>query len=396
MDELKLIEIVFAEPDPTPQAAAAGRARFLRLAHEDGGSSGGPRFLRPVHEDGSSGAGPRFLRPAHEGRSRRTRPGRRLLYGGWAAAAALALVFTLVIGIPSAGPADARELLILAANSSEAHKARGRYTHMEVETGVVEKVGSPERPYSMLSRRVDAWWYPTSKDDDGWYAYRKLGAEPAGAEDAVAWRAAGSPARVRSLCTQAAKVYKVGPDGKAVEQPAHPCEDLDTRPQERMETIRMAGGLAGFLTSHPDLDVRNLSADPARLKEQLLGWTRSGGLGGMVEGDAAQLWAAVRMVLFNPEGPVSPQVRAASYRILADLPGVRSLGEYTDPLGRKGQAFTRTGEGSEGVAGTSRIVVDPVSGLPLAEEGYEGTGGHRTSYIAVRAVGPTDAPPAQE
>ncbi|GAA3241958.1 hypothetical protein GCM10020216_068250 [Nonomuraea helvata] len=100
-------------------------------------------------------------------------------------------------------------------------------------------------------------------------------------------------------------------------------------------------------------------------------------------------------MFFNPEGPVSPQVRAASYRILADLPGVRSLGELTDPLGRKGQAFTRTGEGSEGVA-TSRIVIDPVSGLPLAKEEYEGADGHRTSYIAVRAIGPTDAPPAQE
>ncbi|MGW0204010.1 hypothetical protein, partial [Nonomuraea sp. NPDC003201] len=34
MDELKLVEAVFAEPDPTPRAAAAGRDRFLRQARQ--------------------------------------------------------------------------------------------------------------------------------------------------------------------------------------------------------------------------------------------------------------------------------------------------------------------------------------------------------------------------
>ncbi|MEQ4715343.1 CU044_5270 family protein [Nonomuraea sp. B19D2] len=371
MDELKVIEAVFAEPEPTPREAAAGRARFLRLAHE-----------------GGSG---------HRSPAKRLLYGRRpLFYGGWAATVSLAVVFALVIGIPSAGPASARELLILAATSSEAQEAQGRYTHFKVETGGVAKLGSPQRPYSMLSRRIDAWWYPTSKDDDGWYAYQNLGAAPVSAEDAAAWRAAGSPTRVPRPCTKG-KLYKTGPDGKVtVEQPSGPCPDFDTRPQERMETVRMAGDLAGFMTSHPGLDVRKLSADPARLKEQLLHWTRSDGLGGPVEGDAAQLWAAVSMVLLHPEGPVSPQVRAASYRILADVPGVRSLGEVTDPLGRKGQAFTRTSDESEGIPGTSRIIIDPASGQPLAGEGYEVPGGPRTSYIAVLAVGPTDTPPAQE
>ena len=36
--------------------------------------------------------------------------------------------------------------------------------------------------------------------------------------------------------------------------------------------------------------------------------------------------------------PVSTAVRAAAFRLLADMPGVRTLGQVTDPLERQGVA----------------------------------------------------------
>ncbi|MFG1616003.1 hypothetical protein [Nonomuraea wenchangensis] len=103
--------------------------------------------------------------------------------------------------------------------------------------------------------------------------------------------------------------------------------------------------------------------------------------------------AAGHRGLFQPEGPLSPTVRAAVYRMLADLPGVQSLGQATDPKGRQGQAFTRTADGLDGGMGTSRIILDPETGQSLALESYERPGGTRTGYTAVLTSGPTDTPP---
>uniref|UniRef100_UPI0013B3709B CU044_5270 family protein n=1 Tax=Nonomuraea lactucae TaxID=2249762 RepID=UPI0013B3709B len=318
-------------------------------------------------------------------------PGVRLLVGGLAAAVALAVVFTLLIGVPAAGPAGARELLLAAAAGSEAERTEGRYTRYETETGDVVEVGTSLRPYKMLARATHATWYPAFSGGDGRQVHRRLGAWPASDEDAAAWRAAGSPVTMPSLCSHG-KVHK---RGVLVERSGQRCAELDTRPQERATTARTTGDLAAYPRSHPGLDVGELSADPARLREQLLASTRSGGLGGPVEGDAARLWAAVNVALFQPEQPLSPRVRAAAYRIMADLPGVRLLGEVEDARGRKGQAFTRASEESAGVAGTSRIIIDPDSGLPLAQEGYDRPDGALTGYTLVLACGPADSTPAQ-
>ncbi|WP_327105836.1 CU044_5270 family protein [Nonomuraea glycinis] len=376
MDELKLVAKVFAEADPTPEAAADGRARFLR--HMSDASERAGRLPRHVGDAPVQTRRVPFLR----------RLARRSKWpvGGLALAAALAMVFTLVAGIPFAGPADARGLLLTAAEGSEGQPAQGRYIHYEVETAGITEVGTPNRPYRMLVRRIDARWYPSSSNDTGWYSFRKLGAQPATGTDAEVWRAAGSPQRMESRCEHA-RVYK---NGKLM--PPRPCLEVDVKPQEA-EVIQMSGGLEGFLKSRSGLDVSTLPDDPALLRERLLAWTRGGGLSGPIEGDADQLWAAAGVVLFQPEGPLSPTVRAAVYRMLADLPGVRLLGQVTDPKGRQGQAFTRTADGPDSGMGTSRIILDPETGQSLAMESYERPDGPLTGYTAVLASGPTDTPP---
>ncbi|WP_431903523.1 hypothetical protein [Nonomuraea sp. bgisy101] len=99
-------------------------------------------------------------------------------------------------------------------------------------------------------------------------------------------------------------------------------------------------------------------------------------------------------MLFQPEGPVSPQVRAAVYRVMADLPGVTSQGEARDPHGRTGQAFIRDGEVWEGATSSSRVIIDQGTGLPLAVQDFERPGGPVTGYTVLLAATSTDGPPA--
>jgi hypothetical protein len=71
--------------------------------------------------------------------------------------------------------------------------------------------------------------------------------------------------------------------------------------------------------------------------------------------------------------PVSPQVRSAVYKVMAALPGVRSLGAMRDPLGRSGYGIDiGPGEGLTGlgssVATEEIAFIDPGTGALLATE----------------------------
>ncbi|MGO4751312.1 hypothetical protein AB4212_22305, partial [Streptomyces sp. 2MCAF27] len=67
--------------------------------------------------------------------------------------------------------------------------------------------------------------------------------------------------------------------------------------------------------------------------------------------------------------PVKPEVRAAAYRVIADLPGIRSLGEVTDQLGRKGVGFALPAIELPGYGtGRSELIVDPATGALLSDQ----------------------------
>ena len=85
------------------------------------------------------------------------------------------------------------------------------------------------------------------------------------------------------------------------------------------------------------------------------------------------------------EMPVTSAVRAALYRMLADLPGTENLGQVKDPAGQQGDAVGYTASYQDctvdapapgnpnGPASTSCtvqqiLIIDPVTGLPMAED----------------------------
>lgn len=133
-----------------------------------------------------------------------------------------------------------------------------------------------------------------------------------------------------------------------------------------------------FLLAGSPRSARELAAlptNPAKLKEKLLTWYAD--TGGVEQRDEFLFYSGAAIVL---NLPVSPQVRAAAYRMLAAMPGVTSLGRVTDRLGRPGAAVAVTRQGDSGKVQT-RLIVDPATGQALAQETW--VAGNPASFTAV-------------
>ncbi len=91
-----------------------------------------------------------------------------------------------------------------------------------------------------------------------------------------------------------------------------------------------------------------LPTDPAKLKAKLMADFGQGG--------GPDLFAAVEIVLVD--SPAPPAVRSALFKVAASIPGIKVIGDYTDPLGRTGTALQ---------IGHYGLVVDAASGAVLDE-----------------------------
>ncbi|GAA3186620.1 CU044_5270 family protein [Nonomuraea roseoviolacea] len=130
--------------------------------------------------------------------------------------------------------------------------------------------------------------------------------------------------------------------------------------------------------------IEGLPADAGALRRRVAALLPPGsGDGVLADAVSGLLWSK----------PSPPAVRAAAYRLLADLPNVRYLGRSADPKGRPGEAFAFTLDAATGVRRT--LVVDPASSQVLSSSDSPGTGDGRETRI-VLAAGWTDQGPAQQ
>ncbi|MEU8246174.1 CU044_5270 family protein [Nonomuraea sp. NPDC048916] len=134
-------------------------------------------------------------------------------------------------------------------------------------------------------------------------------------------------------------------------------------PGEPLTVTRVTGG-APFSMAGRDLtleQILRLPSDAGALREWAAGALPAGSGGGvMADALSGLLWSK----------PSPPGVRAAAYRLLADLPDVRYLGGRTDQRGRPGEAFSFTP--GPGVRRT--LIIDPASSrvLSCADTGPDG------------------------
>jgi hypothetical protein len=320
-------------------------------------SSADERGQRP---DGAS-PGPAPVPPARPpGRARR----RRYLAAGLAATAAAALAAGLTVAAgghparpPAAGPAvagpsaarpasgrggppsgsaapvpSARAVLLTAAVHAAQVPVTGRYWRIVLRSGSVHAAGPNAHPYAVLRRwSPAAYWDSRSAARPSW-TLPSAGwtTRPASAGAAAAWRAAGSrPLR------------------------AH---------RGRQQAWWQTGGAVGYLGNGnlTFAQFRSLPSAPGRLAAVVRRAARAQNKAGVPAGmfsiyDQLLKW-----------DPIAPRVRAAVFRDLAALPGVRSAGRVTDPLGRPGYGIEMTGTGPSGEREV--LVIAPGTGSLLADE----------------------------
>ncbi|WP_431930820.1 CU044_5270 family protein [Nonomuraea jabiensis] len=292
---------------------------------------------------------------------------------------------------PAAVP-TARQILLAAAVAVEKARASGDY--WRTATVAQWMLTDPTRSYVLQSERSGEQWLAKRPGLQSWRIRQDLGVKPATPQDEAAWRAAGAPTS-----------WRYPKNMKTENLFAVPFEPLEAAAGERTAE-RLHGkwkGTAGDLAGESMTwqEVRAIPSEPDKLRsylEERVGRLELAGSGMDVEEARAHILLRDCVGIISGL-PASPEVRASAYRILASLPGIRAEGEMTDPLGRRGQALSYQEEIEPGLFTQVRLVVDPGTGLLLAEvrtnttklaNGRQAELRVSTSY---RAIGWTDERP---
>lgn len=343
MNEMKLIEDFCAgETQPGPERLAESRARLVAAI------------------EGSQHSG-----PALRGGPRATRLVSLALAATAAGTAGALVIVSLVAGGRSVTPGDRQvptglsagqpaRAFLLAMAAKAAQQQAGRYYCTTEIQGDRKLVGSGDRllpqPWVTGPDHV-----PTSAPQGLKYALTRryritectrvadvtryalfmqyLGARPASPADARAWRRDGSPDHWR----QGHRVLS-----------AHPG------PVTEVQAVKHGTG---------DFGRKNdlwLPADPAKLRAVFLAHPQPGAKGR----DNVIVWGA--LTVMNSDN-VRPAVRAAAFRVLADVPGVRMEPEVMDPEGQTGTAIWQDSWIGYGLRyETTYDIIDPQTGNILA------------------------------
>lgn len=351
------------------------------------------RVLARILQDDSD------LAAGHEGRlAQRSRPRSRrfrkrsLIVAGLAAALAGATAAVLVVAGPGPshrappaagrapnGPAapnghqpageltSARQVLLTAAAHVASGPATGKYWRLQAIAGKTWPGGTKAHPYDIsVSVRYDQW-NPTAAGQKQWDVFNERATVPATPADAAEWRAAGSPATWHSGQRMSRDNFAAGP--------YHVQLSTSTTASAPGATWQAGNGIVGYVEG----DEAGLTAAQFR---QLP--TSVAGVRALLRHDYAALpvcakhpsqcssedqivWAEALALL---QDPVSAQVRSATFKVMAALPGVRSLGLMTDPLGRQGYGLDAGPlEPTDDSSHPEQVVIiDPGSGALLATE----------------------------
>lgn len=240
--------------------------------------------------------------------------------------------------VGGAAPVAARDILLAAATRAERAPAEsGKYWHVKtLDVYGPRRLGTGSAGYWMLMRSVTETWDASDSREASWRGRRELGVLPYKSADEQAWRAAGAPTE-----------WTLGTDSPhKVVVSAHPGEGTlvrDTNPPRYLEDLGQLG--LEQVRALPD-EEGALRAWVTRGVE-----TKMDAPAGSTLGNFLLSGFLSRMLL---DTPAPPKVRAAAFRILADVPGVRSLGTVQDESGRSGQGVEFRFESN-----TVRLIVDP-------------------------------------
>ncbi|MFA1541405.1 CU044_5270 family protein [Actinomadura monticuli] len=297
---------------------------------------------------------------------RRVRPMWGLSLAGAVAAGAIVAAAVVTTGGNPAGPApapggaepalDAKSVLLAAAEQAAGQTETTRaYWHQATISSHLYMVGTGADRYGVTVRDRSETWVPAKPGATMWGRQQNLGAKPATAEDAAAWKRAGSPTTFELQAPISPESGKYKPF-TATTSPG--------RPQVSGSPL-VDGDKVFWLGRNVTMkDLRSLPSDSKRLKAELLRWYKGHG----TESDDPMssdewLYDVARGLVMDM--PVKPAVRAAGFRMLAALPAVKSLGKVTDPQGRTGNAIAVDQRTARGLI-RHQMIIDLSSGTALA------------------------------
>jgi hypothetical protein len=247
---------------------------------------------------------------------------------------------------------DARSVLLAAAETAAREPATsGPYWYTRQRTSrpaqYVQKFKKPQQKLNKAQRQEIPFSATVASTQDSWYAGEKgassrtvTGQDPkvafASSVDEAKWKQLGSPALTE-------------------EKPSTNDYDMELH----------------FQIGNHDFTVRQLLKLPTS-KDELESQVRR-----LFDEESASdwwpakpeftdyVWSAAQDLL---AGPISPGTRSALYRLLAEQPAIKSLGEVTDSLGRTGVALAWTIAGNGDGSGEARLIVDDATAELLSYE----------------------------
>lgn len=233
---------------------------------------------------------------------------------------------------PPAHPApSARAILLAAAVSAAKAPQTGRYWRVSIESGSAIATGPSAHPYAVMRRWTPGiYWDSRSPSRRSWtLSTSSFSSDLVLPGARAAWKAAGSPALPTAHASQ--------------------------------QAWWQTGGAVGYFgnSSLTAARFRALPADSARLASLV----RRAALRQGTTGVTQEMFDIYDQLL--KWDPITPAVRAAVFRGLAALPGVRSAGRMTDAIGRPGYGIELApGRGAD----RQVLIIAPGTGALLADE----------------------------
>ncbi|MFI1734250.1 CU044_5270 family protein [Streptomyces acidicola] len=249
---------------------------------------------------------------------------------------------------------DGRLELLSVAKKAETSAADGTYWQTTTRSEDVDVVGEQGRLFAVRDTATAEWSVGVRPGTRSLMVSGLDGVTaPRTKADEARWRAAGSPetmqAEVMGNEEGGTLGYRMG-----TRQPTVVRTDAD----DKIYAIGPRN------VSYQEL--RELPSNSGELRRQLEKlYTEDSGAEVGSDRTAYVLRQAAGLITM----PVKPAVRAAAYRVMAELPGARGLGRVTDPLGREGAGFAFPGTARTPLGGVEqRLVVDDSTGELLCEQ----------------------------
>ncbi|SNX88405.1 hypothetical protein SAMN06272735_8851 [Streptomyces sp. TLI_55] len=245
---------------------------------------------------------------------------------------------------------DGRIELLSAARKAEASPAEGTYWQTTTLSQSVDVAEVGGRLFAVRSTATDAWSVGVRP---GTKSLMVSGldsvTEPRTAADKAVWQAVGSP-RTVPVKTGHSVAFTMGTGRPTV---------------MRTDVGGKIYAVGPDNVSYEDLRALPATSDGLRRYLEKLYARGNGTEGAGTDRTAWLLRQAGNLVTM----PVKPGVRAAAYRVMAGLPGVRVVGHVSDPLGREGVAVEFPGTYRTPLGTTKqRLVIDASTGDLLSDE----------------------------